>query len=193
MKTMGWFFILISVLILRGIKNGRVKELPDDMKDTFIAGMTGDFNALSEISNRKGEGLSVPDFNLYSIEFGGNPNNNLIGEMKRLANQAGNKYVWGGESLSEGGYDCSGLVWAALKSMGKYNGSRFTAGNFPSVASKFSEKVNSPQPGDIVRWPDHIGVVTGTDRYYSALNRNAGIKEDAIHNHKGTPTYYRVK
>lgn len=35
-------------------------------------------------------------------------------------------YVWGGESMSEGGFDCSGLVYKALKDAG-YNVPRDTA------------------------------------------------------------------
>ncbi|MFA5706933.1 MAG: NlpC/P60 family protein [Candidatus Neomarinimicrobiota bacterium] len=192
MDTIAWLMILTAVLIIRGVSKGRVRELPTDLRDTVIASITGDTTALKEIGNRTGDASSAATVSLDTVEFNSS-NGTLVSEMRKLASQAGNKYVWGGESLAEGGYDCSGLVWASLKSLGIYNGPRFTAGNFPSVAGKFAVKVSSPQPGDIVRWPNHIGVVTGVDKYYSALNPKTGIKEDAIHNHSGTPTYWRLK
>jgi cell wall-associated NlpC family hydrolase len=189
--TVGWILILTAILIIRGVSKGRVRELPGDLRDTVVAGLTGDMVALKEIGTRTGDTASAATVSLDSVEYGSG-SGTLVSEMKKLASAAGNKYVWGGESLGEGGYDCSGLVWAALKSLGIYNGPRFTAGTFPGIAGKFSVKVTSPQVGDIVRWPNHIGVVTGADRYYSALNTKVGMKEDAIHNHKGTPSYYRI-
>lgn len=192
MDTMAWIMVLTGILIVRGISKGRVLELPQDLRDTVIAGLTGDIAGLKEIGQRTGVGTSAATVTLDSVEYGSGRGGNLVTEMRRLSAQAGSRYVWGGESLGEGGYDCSGLVWASLKSLGVYNGPRFTASSFPTVAKQFSVKVSTPAPGDIVRWSNHMGVVTGKDRYYSALNPRVGIKEDAIHNHKGSPTYYRI-
>jgi cell wall-associated NlpC family hydrolase len=193
MDTLAWLMVLTAILIVRGVKNGRVVELPGDIRDTVVAMLTGDVEGLKEVGGRRGESASAVNVTLDTVPYG-QGTGNLVTEMKRLAKEGGDTYKWGGESLAEGGYDCSGLVWAALKSLGIYSGPRFTASSFPGIAGKFAVKISKEdaQAGDIVRWPNHMGVVTGTDRYYSALNPKAGIKEDAIHNHRGTPTYWRV-
>lgn len=46
------------------------------------------------------------------------PSNLGTGMVKAAAAQLGQKYVWGGESRKEGGFDCSGLVDAALRACG---------------------------------------------------------------------------
>lgn len=48
----------------------------------------------------------------------------------------GKPYVWGGESDAEGGYDCSGFLYALLKKSG-YNALRLTASGF----SKLGENI----------------------------------------------------
>jgi cell wall-associated NlpC family hydrolase len=195
MDTLGWFLILMGMLVTRSVMKGRVSNIPEDMRDTFVAVTTFDVDKLKEINTRTGEGASATPVTLDTVEYGGNKNGGSIGaEMQRLAKAAGNHYVWGGESLGEGGYDCSGLVYAALKSLGIYSGTRFSASSFPKVAGKFAKPVRPDQASidDIVVWSNHMGVVTGKDKYYSALNPKTGIKEDAIHNHKGQPSYYRV-
>ena len=60
----------------------------------------------------------------------------------------GKKYVWGGESDQEGGYDCSGLFYASMKKMGE-NISRLSAqGYFNKYATKPTHTV--PLPGDVL-------------------------------------------
>jgi cell wall-associated NlpC family hydrolase len=45
------------------------------------------------------------------VDLGNDPGSKLV---KMASKQIGQQYVWGGESRSEGGFDCSGLVqWAA--------------------------------------------------------------------------------
>ena len=57
----------------------------------------------------------------------------------------GKPYVWGGESDSEGGYDCSGFLYAVLKKCGM-NVPRTTAQGF----SKLGKVVGSIQSGDLL-------------------------------------------
>ncbi|HXK36063.1 MAG TPA: NlpC/P60 family protein [Candidatus Paceibacterota bacterium] len=192
MDTMAWLMILVGGLIINGIRKGRVLELPTDLRDFFIGAITGDVTALKEVNARTGTGITAPTVTLDSVEYG-TGSGTLVQEMQRLAREAGNNYQWGGESIGEGGYDCSGLVWAALKSLGYYDGPRFTSRTFPAVASDFAVRTTSPGVGDIVSWSGHMGVVSGQGRYYSALSEKSGIKESAISSHKGTPTYWRLK
>ena len=57
----------------------------------------------------------------------------------------GKPYVWGGESDAEGGYDCSGFLYAVLKKCGM-NVSRTTAQGFSQVG----KDVGSIQSGDLL-------------------------------------------
>lgn len=57
----------------------------------------------------------------------------------------GKPYVWGGESESEGGYDCSGFLYAALKKCGM-NVPRTTAQGF----SQMGKAVGSIKSGDLL-------------------------------------------
>ena len=76
-------------------------------------------------------------------------------------------YVWGGESLSEGGLDCSGLVQLAMKDLGV---------DVPRVARdqmKIGTEVPSidqAQPGDLVvtRGGGHIGIYAGDNQWIHA-------------------------
>lgn len=57
----------------------------------------------------------------------------------------GEPYVWGGESDAEGGYDCSGFLYAVLKKCGM-NVPRTTAQGF----SQMGKAVGSIQSGDLL-------------------------------------------
>lgn len=57
----------------------------------------------------------------------------------------GKPYVWGGESDAEGGFDCSGFLYAVLKKCGM-NVSRTTAQGF----SKMGKTVGSIKAGDLL-------------------------------------------
>ncbi|MPV39205.1 NlpC/P60 family protein [Georgenia subflava] len=76
-------------------------------------------------------------------------------------------YVWGGESLAEGGLDCSGLVQLAFKDMGI---------DVPRVARQqmhIGTEVPSlaqAQPGDLIvtRGGGHIGIYLGDNKLLHA-------------------------
>ena len=53
----------------------------------------------------------------------------------------GKPYVWGGESDAEGGYDCSGFLYALLKKSG-YNALRLTASGFSKLGGEHSKEQN---------------------------------------------------
>jgi pimeloyl-ACP methyl ester carboxylesterase len=110
-------------------------------------------------------------------------------------NAASGGYVWG--ATGPDSYDCSGLVWAAAKDIGVYSGNRFTTSTFRSVASGWATETNSPAVGDIVVWPGkHMGIVAGSDRYYSARSTKKGIGYATLtgdNNYFGiSPEYWRV-
>lgn len=84
---------------------------------------------------------------------------------ERIVNNAkavlGTPYVWGGESLAEGGFDCSGLTYYAYNKEGI---------RLPRTASQqwagIANKVSVPQPGDIIAFERdgkiyHAGIFLG--------------------------------
>jgi cell wall-associated NlpC family hydrolase len=203
MTTIGWLFILAAAVILRSVFKGRVAELPVDTRDMLLGALRGDFEAVKEAAARTGEGLQPtlvaegsPTVSGVAGGSGGPTGAALVAEMKRLGD--GKRYVWSGTfAPGSGGGDCSGLVWRAVKNLGIYTGPRFTTFTFPLQSKKWAAPTTSPQPGDIVVWQrggpkGHMGVVTGPDRFYSALSQRSGVREAPISSITGRITYYRV-
>ena len=98
----------------------------------------------------------------------------LLATMQQLGN--GKPYVWG--ATGPNGYDCSGLVWAAMKQLGIYTGPRFTTHTFVSALGSKVTPVSGTdgQVGDVILWASHIGVVDGPGTMYSALSPSNGIR-----------------
>ena len=86
-------------------------------------------------------------------------NNNLVNAAK---NYIGTPYVWGGESMSEGGMDCSGFVYNALKDAG-YNVGRTTAQGYRGYGTKVDS--SDMKAGDLLFFGDgkatHVGIYIG--------------------------------
>lgn len=99
-------------------------------------------------------------------------------------------------------YDCSGLMWRAAQKVG-YKGPRFTTSTVLLMkgfhkldgVSTLENIGNSSKAviGDIVLWPGHhMGVMTGTNKMYSARNPKSGIGETSITGfRKERPIYVR--
>ena len=89
------------------------------------------------------------------------------------ANQfVGNRYVWGGTSLTNG-CDCSGFVQGVLANFGITYGSRMTSGSFRGVGQEVS--YNYMQPGDIVCYPGHVAIYAGNGLIVEAQSTATGI------------------
>ncbi len=78
----------------------------------------------------------------------------------------GTPYVWGGESMSEGGMDCSGFVYNALNDAGVKVG-RTTAQGYRNGGTPVSK--SELQPGDLVYYgkgseATHVGVYLGNGK-----------------------------
>ncbi len=96
----------------------------------------------------------------------------------------GTPYVWGGESMSEGGMDCSGFVYSALKDAG-YNVGRTTAQGYRSYGTSVSK--SNMQPGDLVFFGSngnatHIGIYIGNGQM---IHSSGGSKNTASNPGKG--------
>ena len=203
MNTIGYLFIMVAFILIRAISRGRVENLPEDIRDTFTAIFTGDAESLKEVANRTGTGLEAAqgltgpatDGAVAAADpSGSTAGNSLLMEMKKLGSSAQ------GYSLGRTGpdyYDCSGLVWRAVKNLGIYNGPRFTTHTFTVQSKSFATQVDSPAVGDIVLWQNHhMGVISGNNSFYSALSKRSGIRELSISSEtkgaKVAPKYFRV-
>ncbi len=96
----------------------------------------------------------------------------------------GTPYVWGGESSAEGGFDCSGFVYNALKDAG-YKVGRTTANGYRSYGSSVSRA--DMQPGDLVFYgkdgkATHIGIYIGNGQM---IHSSGGSKNNASNPGKG--------
>lgn len=70
--------------------------------------------------------------------------NDLIISAHKLI---GKPYVWGGDSMLEGGYDCSGLLYAVLRDC-NYSTARTTAANYSLIGKRIP--VGQQKPGDFL-------------------------------------------
>lgn len=190
MNTLGWVAIIGGVVVIRFAARGRgLTQIPGDISDLTIAAISG--GNVREVLDRRGE--AEPITNAAAIA---NPSG---GSVLKTALQLGGSAK--GYRLGATGpdfYDCSGLVWQALR-MNGYNGPRFATANFPP-ASGFT-KVDQPVTGDIALWrPNprtggHMGIVTDPNNVYSALSPESGIKTlsiDSLNKSKGyNASYWR--
>lgn len=106
------------------------------------------------------------------------PNDNNI--VKAAKNYIGTPYVWGGESMAEGGMDCSGFVYSALKDAG-YNVGRTTAQGYRSYGTKINK--SDMQPGDLVFYgkdnnASHIGIYIGNGQMIHSSGGSKNTKSN---------------
>ena len=107
----------------------------------------------------------------------GNSDSNIVNAAK---NYIGTPYVWGGESTSEGGMDCSGFVYNALKDAG-YDVGRTTAQGYRSYGSTVSK--SNMQPGDLVFFgkngkATHIGIYIGNGQMIHSSGGSSNTKSN---------------
>lgn len=139
----------------------------------FIQTATGLEPTQKTTSNNQ-HGLSL-------IKFGNNPvggsSSNIVDSAQKFI---GTPYVWGGESASEGGLDCSGFVYAALKDAG-YDVSRTTAQGYRSYGTSVSK--SDMQPGDLVFFgkdgnASHIGIYIGNGQMIHSSGGSKNTKSN---------------
>lgn len=94
-----------------------------------------------------------------------NTNGNTI--VAQAQTYLGVPYVWGGESLAEGGLDCSGLIWRVYQDLGTTLPIR-TADQMANWSKATVVPCDQMQPGDLVAFKyqgagtfHHIGIYAG--------------------------------
>jgi cell wall-associated NlpC family hydrolase len=93
----------------------------------------------------------------------------------------GTPYVWGGESMEEGGMDCSGFVYNALRDAG-HNVGRTTAQGYRSQGTVVSKA--EMQPGDLIFYgkntndASHIGIYIGDGKMIHSSGGSKNTKSN---------------
>jgi len=104
-------------------------------------------------------------------------------------------YRWGGADPS--GWDCSGFATYVLVHTGHTN----LPSNYHTVCMQFytwsgAVKVATPEAGDLVVWPTHMGIAISSTEMISALNPSRGTTvttfSDGAPSPGSTPTFMRV-
>lgn len=198
MPTLGLLFVFGGVFLAYQVARGRAKNVPGDARDFVVGAFTGDINKILHTARQPGTASVAPGAST-SLETTGAGTGTasgatLLSMMQSLGQNASYKYAGTGPDQ----YDCSGLVWRAMTDLGIYNGSRFSSSTWAVVAPQIgATQVDSPAVGDIVVWPGkHMGIVTGPDQMYSALNPSNGIITSSISDNTGyvgeDPQYWRL-
>ncbi|MBO5098269.1 MAG: SH3 domain-containing protein [Agathobacter sp.] len=99
----------------------------------------------------------------------------------------GNKYVWGGESLTKG-VDCSGFVMKVYEKFGI---------KLPHSSYKLRKvgkavKASDLQPGDIICYSGHVALYIGNGKIVHAANKKDGIKISNNYKYKKVLAIRRV-
>ena len=99
----------------------------------------------------------------------------------------GNKYVWGGESLTKG-VDCSGFVMKVYEKFG------IDLPHSSYKLRKVGKKVSASdlQPGDIICYSGHVALYIGNGKIVHASNKKDGIKITNNYKYKKVITIRRV-
>lgn len=200
MNTIAWLLILAAILLMRAVTKGRVMNIGEDLSDSFLAIVKGDYNELSTVLARTGDGNSA---SAATIDLGEgtfaphvkgsddptvNTSNGIILATAERLGKAAKGYRLGATGPDY--YDCSGLMWRAVQAAG-YKGPRFVTSTI-RLTSAFTQ-TTSPVVGDTVLWPGHhMGVMTKPGYFYSARNPRTGIGEESIAGfRKESPIYLR--
>ena len=104
-------------------------------------------------------------------------NQNLVDAAQ---NYLGTPYVYGGESMDEGGMDCSGFVYNALNDAG-YKVGRTTAQGYRAQGKVV--KKSEMQPGDLIFFgtgndASHIGIYIGNGQMIHSAGRSSNTRSN---------------
>lgn len=102
--------------------------------------------------------------------------NKIIENCKKYL---GKPYVWGGESMQEGGFDCSGFVWNALRDS-DINVSRTTAQGFYEKFKNNSSVVDVGSLlffGKSVNAITHVAICAGDGMMYESIGNKSNTKK----------------
>lgn len=90
----------------------------------------------------------------------------------------GKPYVWGGESDTEGGYDCSGFVYRALNDAG-YSVARLTAYCYSKIGKEITKGMQ--KEGDLLffgRPVSHVAIYLGNGKMIESRGNKSNTKSN---------------
>lgn len=90
----------------------------------------------------------------------------------------GKPYVWGGDSMLEGGYDCSGMLYAILRDC-NYSTARTTAANYSLIGVKIP--IGQQKPGDFLFFGKpvtHCAIYIGYGKMIESRGGRKNTKEN---------------
>ncbi len=113
----------------------------------------------------------------FSSNISGTGGNNIANAAQKYI---GTPYVWGGDSMEEGGMDCSGFVYNALKDAG-YNIGRTTAQGYRGYGQ--SVPITSMQAGDLLFFGNadnatHVGIYIGNGQMIHSSGGSSNTKSN---------------
>ena len=142
---------------------------------TRATGLTPRVN--SSATNIRTQNNGVTNANVQPTQVSNTGNTIADSAQKYL----GTPYVWGGESMEEGGMDCSGFVYNALKDAG-FNVGRTTAQGYRSQGTVVSKA--EMQPGDLIFFgsnpqdASHIGIYIGNGQMIHSAGGSRNTKNN---------------
>lgn len=146
---------------------------------TTIMHETEEYNAMTPIKRQKVKFKIDIDLNDTSdIEKDGKVSGTKKGKqiVKYAKKFIGNKYVWGGTSLTNG-TDCSGFTMKVYEHFG------YTLPRTSDEQAKAGKEVTSlkdAQAGDLIHYDGHIAIYEGNGKIVHASNARDGIKESTV-------------
>jgi hypothetical protein len=90
MSTIGWFFIITALLLVRQVAKGRVLETADDLSDAFLAIVQGDTKGLTAVLNRSGDSTTAETADLSAYKEAGQTVGGVLNDTAAIA--AAGKY-----------------------------------------------------------------------------------------------------
>lgn len=100
--------------------------------------------------------------------------------IKNCIKYLGKPYVWGGESMEEGGYDCSGYVYNVLRDSG-FKVNRTTANDYRNIGKEIP--ASQKQKGDLLFFgkndrATHIAIYAGDNGMYESIGGSSNTKSN---------------
>jgi len=188
LNPVGYPLVVVGAFLMRQTFVGRARDSVGDARDVSLAFLSGDMGEASAVFGRRGEtSTTAGSSEVATLPAVQGPSlSGLMGEAESLGSKA-RGYRLGATGPEY--YDCSGLVWRAMRNLDLYSGSRFTTSTFANVAkSKGWPIVKQPAAGDVVLWSGkHMGISTGGDGMYSARSSSKGIGMSTV---SGDSSYF---
>jgi len=128
----------------------------------------------------------------YAALAGGSPGTGAAtgqGLVEAAKKYLGVPYVWGGETLDEGGLDCSGLVLRAMTDLGVGDGVPRTARQQMTIGTPVAS-LDQALPGDLLVFGGgtHIGIYVGDGQMIDAPRAGSHVQIRDVY---ATPTAIR--